>query len=262
MNRLISVLMVFFLSGFLEAAVTYDNSTGSPNTQDCGSDGTACGGTTQTVSFTVGSGSNRQLIVNVMIGCNSAFTATTTSGVTYATVAMTKIAGASLAASAARYVETWAMPAGTQPASGTNDIVVTYSGTGACTSGLAVTRNVGAISFAGVDQTTTFTATNTNSGTGATTTVTITSSDANDLDFHAECVGTPTTPTVTGTNRWNGGTSVGSCNGTYGNTAAGGTTTMTATLTSDSWIAVAGSLKSASGSTAISCPSPFCGVLQ
>lgn len=247
LRRLALVLAVLLAAVPCQAQVTYDNSTSATDT--CLSQ--ACGGTTQTVSFTVGSGTNRQIAVWASIGCNSGFTAATVSTVTYAGVGLSQTVHRSPAAS--RYVDLWTLAAGTEPTSGTNNIVITYSSSTSCSGGTEDgQRKMGAISVAGVDQTTTYTATNGNDGTGTSASVTLSSSGASDLVVHSTCGGS-TLSSPTGTQRWHSGNEKTTCNDGNGATATGGTTTVSSSLASDTWVIVAGSFKAASGGGGLVC---------
>lgn len=253
-RHLVARLGVFVLGLLLlavpsQAQVTYDNATFA--TDACPSQ--ACGGTTQTVSFTVGSGSNRQLAVFASIGCNSGNTAATVSTVTYAGVGLSQTVHRS--PSAANYVDLWTLPAGTQPTSGANNIVLTYSSSNSCTGGIRDgVRKMGAIAVAGVDQSTTYTATNGADGTGTSSSVTLSSSGASDLVVHSSCAGSILSA-PTGTSRWHDGNDLTSCNDGNGATASGGTTTLSSTIgASDSWVIVAGSFKAAAGGGLVCTP--------
>lgn len=247
LRRLALVFALLLVAVPGQAQVTYDNATNA--TDACPLN--ACGGTTQTVSFTVGSGANRQIAVFASIGCNSGITASTVSTVTYAGVSLSQTVHRSPAAS--RYVDLWTLPAGTEPTSGTNNIVLTYSASSSCSGGTEIgVRKMGAISVAGVDQTTTYTATNGNDGTSTSASVTLSSSGASDLVVHSTCGGS-TLSSPTGTQRWHDGNQLTSCNDGNGATAAGGTTTVSSSLASDTWVIVAGSFKAAGGGGGLVC---------
>lgn len=122
-------------------AIAYDNSF---NASYGGSSGTS-----KTFSYTVGSGSDRMLFVNVHTDSN------VVTGVTYNGVAMTKVLGFATDF----YNTIWALVA---PATGANNVVIT------CSSSVNIIPM--AISYSGCDQNT---PTITNSGTTASSTITV-----------------------------------------------------------------------------------------
>ena len=103
--------------------------------------------TSNTISFTVGSGSNRLLIVTASYWEDVAGTGTIT-GITYAGTSMTQVVTATETAMSTYIYRLVA------PTSGTNNIVIT-------TSGATDSRKFGVISFTGVNQTTPINASNT-----------------------------------------------------------------------------------------------------
>lgn len=127
-------------------AVTYDNSA----SDYCGTDAViTCdsGGTALIYPLTVGAGSNRALAVFATI---MDYTSHSITGVTYNGVALNLVESRSNSVSSYR-VELWSLPPGTQPATGTNNVVLTLS------SGAPLALLSAAISVSGVDQTNTFT---------------------------------------------------------------------------------------------------------
>ena len=117
-----------------------------------------------TVSYTT-SGSNRYLVVGVLIQNNQ-----TVTGVTYAGVAMTQLT--SQVAGDVSTGETDYLFGLANPAIGTNNIVVTFSGTG--------TNGVGAVSYTGTQQTTAVEASGSNQNTGSASTQAVTTITDND----------------------------------------------------------------------------------
>lgn len=223
------------------AAVTYDASASI----------TYINGITYPV--TVGSNSNRALAVFVHNAILSGNTPQTVASVTYAGVALTKITSINNTGAGAvtSDSELWALPAGTQPASGTNNVVITLSG--AIDESNEATLLSGAIAAYNVDQTTTFTSTSTNGGSGTSAAVTLPSSGANDLVIDSVCTGSGISSTPQ-TQQWDD-TSLGmgspnSCGATSGATAAGGTTSLSWNIINDYWQIVAGSFKAVGGQTA------------
>jgi hypothetical protein len=173
---LVSFLLLSLFSSFTWASVIYDAS----------SRGMAVSGASSlTYALTVGTDSNRAMAVFVVVGNQCGDLYPTVSGVTYAGVALSQVASKDStftmcggATSKPTRLSIWSLPAGTQPKSGTNNVVVTLSGA------LAATQVIhsAAVSAAGVDQTTTFTSNNV-ADAEATTPVTVTlgSSGLNDL---------------------------------------------------------------------------------
>jgi len=215
------------------AAVVFDATAHG----ECGKNYAACGGgnTTLTYALTVGAGATRQVAVAATVACLTGDTAPTITSITYAGVNLTS--GVTVNPAAARRSEMWAMPAGTQPTSGTNDVIVTLSTSivTACPVGPGGTIISGAVSVTGADQTTRFTSTGSGSGTGTAMSMTVASSGANDLGVQHACHGT-SVDTTTETERWNVDNPGNSCASTGGATAAGGDTSFSWTsATSDSW---------------------------
>jgi hypothetical protein len=132
------ILLLMTLPATARAAVTYDNSAGTNCTPG------AC--TSITYSLTVGSGSNRALIVWVFIsGSGNYAAAPAVTAVTYAGVSLVQISVINTTNYEA-HSELWALPAGTQPTSGANNVVVTLDNQ------LQINSvHTGAMSVAGVD---------------------------------------------------------------------------------------------------------------
>ena len=194
--------------------------------------------------LTVGSQSNRALAVFVNIGTEGD-TSPTVSGVTYAGVALTQIVH-KVGTDGHSIGDLWALPAGTQPASGTNNVVITLSGP----LGYDQSLRSGAISAYNVDQTTTFTSTGSNAGKSASATLALASSGANDLVIDSACNGTGLTSTPQ-SELWKYNEQDLSYCGTEGGAwAGGGTTSLSWTVPNDWWIMVGASFKAAAGSTA------------
>jgi hypothetical protein len=185
------------------------------------------------------------MAVSVLVGCSGAVTAPTVSSVTYNGVSLSQTEHVSPATS--RLGDVWQLPAGTQPATGANNVVVTFSGSifTACVSSFRI--SIVAWTASGVDQTTNYTDTNTNSGTGTSGTLTMTGSGASDAGFHHTCQGDNITST-TETEIFQVDDSASSCNSAGGATAAAADTSWSWTYgASDSWIMVGGVFKATGG---------------
>lgn len=250
MKRFILILALLLCSQSLHAQATYDNS----NIGKCGNAiSPACNSTTNlTVSILTGSGSNRAMTVWVSIDCGSADTAPTVSSVVHAgsqNLSQTK----TMSTSARNRFDMWTLPAGTQPTSGTNNVVVTLSGNILTACSGHSKMDVVVLTSANVDQTTTYTATATNSGSGTSASATLASSGGTDLVVLAACAGSSFTGGLTGA----GGSVKQSdadgdtdCGSFIVATFNGGVTAPAATISaSDSWMAIDGSLKASGGST-------------
>lgn len=182
------------------------------------------------------SGTNRLLIVSVSIGGTQ-----TVSGITYSGVALTLVSGGT-ATNGSSHVEKWYLIG---PATGANDVVVTFS-----TSANAVS---GAISYSGASQTTPLgTAA---SATGGTTVATVdVSSATSEIVEDAMCafdaLGAPTaTVGASQTERWNAsaGPTGGDTRGCGSTETGAATTTMSWTLSAVTpWAIVAVPVKAAS----------------
>src|SRR5258708_642902 len=209
------VLFLMTLPATVRAQVTYDNSAYG---QDCGGGCT----TSLTYSLTVGAGSNRALAVWVFISTTGFLAAPEVSSITYAGVSLIPIKISKSNVIGVR-LELWALPAGTQPTTGTNNVVVTLNNIGQMNS-----MHSGAISVAGVDQTQTFASLQSSIGSVQTSvSMTIPYTGANDLVFDAVCAGASvdsTSQTQRFINNVNNSTT---CNNSGLATAAGGTTYVT-----------------------------------
>jgi hypothetical protein len=233
------------------AQVTFDAFANS----FCDGSGTPCtGGGLNLLDYnlTVGAGSNRALAVSVFIGCAGAETAPTITAVTFDPAGTNQALQQKEATSPAssRRGELWALPAGTQPTSGTKVVRVTMSAGLACTG--ASRLSSGAVAVAGVDQSTTFTDTNIAAGTApgnGDPALTMTGSGANDFGFHSVCAGDGITNT-TETSRWSVTDTNTSCNSFGGATAAGGDTAFSWSIPDDSWIMVGAVFKASGGAAA------------
>lgn len=199
--------------------------------------------------MTVGSGSDRQLVVVAFGSCSSADTPPNVSGITYAGQALTLIT--SITAGAGRSGAMYAWPTGSQPTSGTNTVTVTMASSvaTACPNAGGANRMIisGAISATGVDQTTTFTSSASNkssNGSGTSATLTLSSSGADDMGVDIMCAGT-NAGTTTETSRFTENDVTASCNSIGGATAAGGDTSFSWTFTADWWAIIGGALKAA-----------------
>jgi hypothetical protein len=204
--------------------------------------GTGCFGLT--FALTVGSGgTNRALGVFVSAAANSGNTEATVSSIAYNGVNLVQKIHA--VPSSERWIDLWTLPDGTQPATGTNNVVVTLTG---ALVGANDRLTAGAISLMGVDQTSQLTSTSTNSGSGTALSVTLGSSGANDLAAASACNGTSLSTTHTGTQFYaSGDDSLTACNTNAGITASGGTTSLTWTGGNDTWTFIAASFKAVAG---------------
>jgi hypothetical protein len=205
------VLLLMTLPTTARAQVTYDNAASS----QCG----VC--SSLTYSLTVGSGSNRALAVWVFISDVYLTEAENpyVTGITYAGVSLIPIAIRSGTDLLDGRAELWALPAGTQPTSGVNNVVVTLNSTANMNS-----MHSGAISVAGVDQTQTFTSIQTNSIRGTYSAyMTLPLSGANDLVFDGVCGGHSVDSTTQTQRVLNNVDTSTTCNNDGIATAAGGT---------------------------------------
>lgn len=146
-------LLVALYSESAWAQIAYDNATAG---------GFQASGNSLTFSHTVNSNTNGQLSV-----CAYSRNNQTVSGVTYNGVAMTKAAEVTDSTFGVVYASLWSLVA---PATGANNVVVSFTGTPSVMSGAS------AVSYTGVDQTTPYSNATTNSGNSASSTVTVTSS--------------------------------------------------------------------------------------
>ncbi|MGE4133574.1 MAG: hypothetical protein AB7F86_18200, partial [Bdellovibrionales bacterium] len=211
------------------STATYDTSTSTL------SNGSVT--TRQRSDFTVGPGIDRALAVSVHVGANCASdTQPTVSGITYGGVALTQLIHQTITGCTEAYSDLWSLPPGTQPNTGSNELVVSLGGHLTQEGSL----HVGIFSANGVDQTTTYTSTNNAFAIGTTASVTLSSSGANDLVFTSVCDGGGVTST-TNSQRWISNQSAdNACDNSGGSTAPGGTTSPSWTVVNDYWHIIAG----------------------
>lgn len=247
-------LLLIFVSTILSiglplsalAAVAYDNAASAYCSNQsppiCASD------TTLSYTITVGNNPNRQLGVDVFVGCNSGETAPAISSVTDTEAGVTLTQTASVNPNASRRGYRYRFPAGSQPTVGTNTIVVTLSSPLTnCNNSAEDDLTSWALSAYNVDQTTPDASTPaTNSGSGTSATVTGFTSGANDLGMSGMCSGTETTGTTETQRTGPTGTSHNACGAVSGATAAGGDTSFSWTLPSDSWTTIGSAFKEVS----------------
>lgn len=198
-------------------SVSYDNATYG----GCGPTGESASCDTDiqlTFSHTTGSGSNRAIVVGCTVAQGSGDVEPNISSVTYNGVNLSLLAKRD--ANYDTYL--WTLPNGIEPASGTNNVVVTKasasSGVIACV----------ALTVSGVDQTTTWTASDaTGAGSGTTASGTLSSNSSGDLVVIAECNGTSIgNPTGAITRRAFHDNNFFACASFGMGTAAGGTTAL------------------------------------
>lgn len=251
MKNILLLIFLFLVSTSAAMAQAVLDTTASGQ---CSAGVCTVGDTTLTVSVSTGTGSNRQMSVFVFVGCPSSGTAPSVLSVTYDTTQSLSLT-TSVAPVAARRGELWTMPAGTQPNSGTHNVVVVLSSSITISCGSSSnTLSAGIITSTGVDQSSPYASTPlTNSGTGANPTLTGFTSGANDLGVESICSGDGITST-TETIKWNNANTSNSCGSNGGATALGGDTSFSWAIPSDSWIIIGGALKS-SGAGAACVPS-------
>src|SRR5262249_14657994 len=137
----------------------------------------------------------------------------------------------------------YALPAGTQPASGTNNIVVTLDGV-LQVNGLNQLPDLqsGAISASGVNQSQVFTSLNSKTGTSTSANVTLAANGASDLVIES-AVTKGTLGTAAQTQRWKNTLSdTQTANSCGGATAAGGTTSLSWPVSpSNIWVMIGAS---------------------
>jgi hypothetical protein len=229
-------------------AIAVDNSSSAASTSAV---------TSLTWSHTTGAGNNRVLLVTVAWRDNS----TTVSGVTYNSIALSKVGSTVLSTNGYVQFELWQLLA---PPTGTFNVVVTRAG--------SARMAASALTLAGVDQTTPIEATNTAIGNSVTPSVSVTTVTNNAwvvdvLAFRREDAGAGDVPTGTPgtgqTERWSayvesGGTTsdIRDKGSTKGPIASAGATTMSWTLTGNpyEWAHLAASIKpaAAAGATTLS----------
>lgn len=246
------------------AAVTYDNSAVAFCSNDAAVPPVCTSNTTLTYTIAVASGTNRQLAVDVFIGCNSGETAPTVSSINLDGVAMTQLAS-NLAT--ARNGYRFVLPAGSQPTVGTDTVTIVLSASLAvgCVGGGSHSDILSswALSAAGVDQTTPMGTTVTATGSSASAAVSGFTSGANDLGMSGMCGGSNTTTTTETRRVGPSGSEANSCGSISGGTAAGADTSFSWALPSDSWIAIGGAFKASTAVTTVSsAPKFFLGLGQ
>src|SRR5579864_5912172 len=187
-------------------------------------------------SHTVGSGSNRVLVVGVVGGC--------TPSVNYGGVALTQVSQVLNNNSAGNLTDLFVLVA---PATGTNTVQVSYSG---CTSDV----EAGSISFTGVNQSTPLAHVTTNFGSGTNPGVTVTSASG---DMVVDVVGNGSAITSSSQSlRWvknqNGNTAHG--NGAQSTAAGAASVTMGYSVTADWWGIIGADVVAATSSTAPAAP--------
>jgi len=182
-------------------------------------------------------GTNRLLVVGVAVGDTSG--TGTIGSVTYNNVVMTSVAKVfTNNTAAAGFVEMFQLVA---PATGANTVAVTASTT-------MNALSAGSVSFTGVHQTTPVGSPVTAFGNSSTPAATVTGTTAGNMVVDAACAGIDFTAD-TQTMRWrrNTNTDTGAGNGTQSTAAAGGSVTMSHTISNDWWGVVAVEVKAASG---------------
>jgi hypothetical protein len=231
MNALI--ILLGFAPMLVSAAVAYDNSAFST---------TFVNQSSITYPMTVGSGSNRQLVIFNFVSAACGNAEPTVSSVTFDGVALTKVITEASECVGSDHTM-WTMPAGTQPASGTHDIVVTLTGT--LTNRGRLRSN--AMSFINVHQTTTFSASPVSAtGSGTALAVTIGASGANDLVINGACTGNWFTGAGQTQIMLNTGSTYNGCDNDATGSAVGGTTSQTWTSNNnDHWSMIGAALKAA-----------------
>lgn len=195
-----------------------------------------------TYPLTVGAGANRALAVFV-VGANGYGTASAPniSSITYAGVPLTQVThhflyGGSIYGGT--YMDLWALPAGTQPATGTNNVVVTFP------AGSSISYHSAAYSATGVDQTTTFRSYGANDGVGVTATLIMPTSNPQDLVVDMVCQGAGVNSTSNVQKFIDKTSNTVSCDEVGGAVASGDVTNLEWTLQSaDSWILMGAAFK-------------------
>lgn len=238
------ILLAIFVPSLSLAAVAIDTS----NNFACGvaTGDSACTSVgSLTYALTVGTGSNRALAVFVF---SLADAGARVNLVTYANVNLIRITSQRLRDGVNDvFGEMWALPPGTQPTSGTNNVVITMDSN---------SNQIfsGAIAVTGVDQTTTFSSYsgNDNGPVGLTSSLstTLSSSGANDLIIEAACTGgnfSGTTETSLYTDNVDGSNK---CNNSAAATNAGGKATPLQFSGATDWfVMIAASFKAEASST-------------
>src|SRR5579864_1248052 len=196
----------------------------------------ALGASSLSWSHTVGSGSNRALVVGVVGGC--------TPSVTYGGVALTQVAQVLNNNSAGNLTDLFVLVA---PATGTNTVQVSYSG---CTSDV----EAGSISFTGVNQSTPLAHVTTNFGSGTNPGVTVTSASG---DMVVDVVGngsaiTSSSQTLLWLKNQNNNTAHG--DGAQSTAAGAASVTMGYSVTADWWGIIGADVVAATSLTAPAVP--------
>lgn len=249
MRAALALLFVVVCAPALFAQVTIDTPTRGTCT-GAGGAAPCTSGTTLTFAHTANANSNRALAVSITIGCDTADTPPTVSTVTYNSVGLSSVESA---AGTGSRVYLYALAAGTQPATGANNVVVTLaSNISTCTVAGANAR-VNAIAFSAynVNQTTTFTDTNIATGNSTTPALTLTGSGAYDAGFHAACAGQDVIST-TETIQVNYDDNTTFCSASGAATAAAGDVNFSWTITSDFWCMTGGAFKYVGGTVVLS----------
>jgi hypothetical protein len=180
--------------------------------------------------MTVGTGINRALVVYASRSSSSGAFTFPVDSVTYAGVSLILVKKKVMVGAENNYLEAWALPAGTMPATGANNVVINFSGM--FNSGNPSVNGM-AMSFTGVDQATLYTDTSTASQINTTPNVTVNASSAQDMPISGVCARsalTGTTETSRLTVDSGGG---GYCRYAGMATAAGGDTALSWTQTSN-----------------------------
>ena len=224
----------------VRAAVAQDTPTHGSCADSAAPNCTGGGPVVMTVAHTTNASTLRALIVGFTLTGSASCVAPDT--VTYAGVSLSAVETVSPAGS--RWAGLWALPAGTMPATGANNVVASWSAI-PC-GGSASQLDMGVFSASGVDQTTNYSDTGTNSGTGTSATLTLTGVGANDPGFQMVCAGNGLTST-TETSQWSVDNTSFSCGSSGGATTANADVSRSWTVPSDSWIMIGGNFKESSG---------------
>lgn len=237
----ITVALILGLVQYTSAQVAFVNSTSGFCTE-----GNCTSGTTLTVSHNA-TGANA-MAVGIFIGCGTGETAPTISTVTYAAQSLSAVTTESPVA--ARIGAIWALPAGTSPTTGTNNLVVVLSSDlGACDQAILGAQ---IITASGVDGTTLFTSFGDNSGSGTSATLTLGSSGSSDMTVSFVCAGNGITSTSE-TERGPKITDVTNSCGSSHSATASNDINLSWTIPNDSWITLGGALKASGGGGGPTC---------
>lgn len=244
------LLLLMFLSLPL-CASTYDNSTlghcdatVAPNVCTTGVNGPA---TVLTIAHVTGTNTNRAMEIPICVAASSGTVVPVITSVVHATSQNLSAVPSSKkfdSTGTNYYCELWALPAGTQPTSGTNNVVITVASTLPSNGWI----NAMVITASDVDQTTTLSISpGGNNGAGTATSLTLAASGASDLVFSVSCGGSDFTGTNQTTRGAQSGGGAGACGSMQASTAVGGTTSLGDTLASDSWIKIGAAFKDVGG---------------